>query len=145
MADAYTLDIQGDADPKDIETVRNGLDAYNESRVGPTVWRPVNLFVRDEGGNVVGGLLGGTYWSWMYVDILWVAEELRGHGWGSRLLAQAEAIARQHGCIGVHLDTTDFQARPFYEKQGYTVWGILDDIPPGHQRIFLTKRLIPGE
>jgi hypothetical protein len=29
-------------------------------------------------------------------------------------------------------------------KHGYTVFGVLDDLPPGHQRFFLRKDLAPA-
>lgn len=41
----------------------------------------------------------------------------------------------------LYLDTFDFQARPFYERHGYEVFGTLDDYPPGHSRFFLRKDL----
>jgi GNAT superfamily N-acetyltransferase len=141
VAGAYTMTVEEHPTQEDIETVRWGLSNYNRQHTGDDSFTPLNLFVRDAAGAVAGGLLGGTYWSWLYVDTLWLSEPLRRHGWGSQLLRRAEQIAVERGCIGVHLDTTSFQARGFYEKQGYSVWGILDDLPPGHQRIFLRKRL----
>jgi GNAT superfamily N-acetyltransferase len=141
VADTYTMTFEDHSAPEDVEVVRWGLSNYNWQHSGDDSFTPLNLFVRDAAGAVVGGLLGGTYWSWLYVDTLWLSEPIRSHGWGSRLLRRAEEIAADRDCIGVHLDTTSFQARGFYEKQGYTVWGILDDLPPGHQRVFLSKRL----
>jgi GNAT superfamily N-acetyltransferase len=145
VAETHTLIEETNPAHEDIETVRWGLSNYNRRHAGDDSFTPLNLFVRDTAGAVAGGLLGGTYWSWLYVDTLWLSEPIRRHGWGSRLLRRAEEIAAARGCIGVHLDTTSFQARAFYAKQGYSVWGILDDLPPGHQRIFLSKRLAAHE
>ncbi len=75
------------------------------------------------------------------MDALWVADVVRGQGHGGRLLAAAEAYALERGCIGVFLDTFSFQARPFYERNGYGVFATLADYPPGHERCFLRKRL----
>jgi hypothetical protein len=61
------------------------------------------------------------------------------------MMAQAEAEAIRRGCRHAHVDTIDFQAPDFYLKLGYTVWGVLDDIPPGHRRIFLKKDLFLSE
>ena len=143
MGDGYTLALEHEPAPADVDAVRSGLAAYNLRYAGDDSFSPLTLLVRGDDGTVAGGLLGGSYWSWLYVESLWLAEPLRRRGWGSRLLARAEALAIERGCIGVHLDTTSFQARGFYERQGYTVWGILDNLPPGHQRIFLQKRLRP--
>ena len=46
---------------------------------------------------IVGGVLGEIYWGWFYLDLLWVKEELRGRGYGHRLLTIAEDEARQRG------------------------------------------------
>jgi GNAT superfamily N-acetyltransferase len=75
------------------------------------------------------------------VSALWVADAVRRHGHGGRLLAAAEAYALERGCIGVFLDTFSFQARPFYERHGYCVFATLADCPPGHESYFLQKRL----
>ena len=52
-----------------------------------------------------------------------------------------ESVAVRRGCTHAHLDTFSYQARPFYERRGYSVFGTLDDYPPGHQRFFMAKRL----
>jgi GNAT superfamily N-acetyltransferase len=89
---------------------------------------------------VTGGLYGMDGFGWAFVKYLAVPDEYRGQGLGSRLLAEAEAIARARGYIGVWLDTFEFQARPFYEKLGYTVFGELEGAPNAIPRYFLKKR-----
>ena len=70
--------------PDDIAIVRAGLSAYNRLHAPEDTFEPLTLFVRDAQGTVVGGLLGGTIWSWLYVEILWLSVALRGRGYGSR-------------------------------------------------------------
>lgn len=106
----------------------------------PHVREAVLLTIRDAEGGVAGGLIGRISWQWLYVMTLAVAPALRGQGWGQSLLQQAEAAARGQGCIGARLDTYSFQARGFYEKQGYRVTGTLEDCPPGHARYSMAKR-----
>ena len=72
---------------------------------------------------------------------LWVAEPVRATGYGRALMAQAEQYAIERGCVGAHVGTFSFQARPFYEKLGYEVFGVLEGIPPGHSHFYLKKRL----
>ncbi len=72
---------------------------------------------------------------------MWIKEELRGCGYGHRLLTRIEDEARQHGAKNVYLDTFSFQAPDFYKQHGYQVFGELPDFPSGHQRYFLTKQL----
>ena len=72
---------------------------------------------------------------------MWVKEELRGQGYGHQLLAMAEIEARQRGATEAYLDTFSFQAPEFYKKNGYQIFGVLENFPPGHQRFYLTKAL----
>ncbi|NTU64122.1 MAG: GNAT family N-acetyltransferase [Chloroflexi bacterium] len=76
-----------------------------------------------------------------YIDLLWLKEELRGRGYGHRLLMLAEDEARQRGATHAYMDTFSFQAPDFYQRHGYQVFGELKDFPHGHQRYFLTKQL----
>ena len=119
------------ATKEDLQVAQDLLDtlmAHKESCVGMAA-------------NMIGGILGGTYWGWMYVDILWVHENHRYKGIGSKLLREAEKEAVRRGCHHVHLDTMSWQAPEFYQKHGYEVIGILPDIPNGNQKYLLMKAL----
>jgi len=100
----------------------------------------VRLFLRDEEGTVQGGCFGSVSMGWIEILILWVAPEARGQGWGEKMMNQAEWLAQEHGAIGAMVQTTDFQARPFYERLGYEVFADWPDNPPGHVTYFLRKR-----
>ncbi len=139
-----TIAFDTTPDPDAAQAVREGLIAYNRSRVGGDGYRELAIFLRDPDHTVVGGLLGGTYWGWLSIEIVWIAEHLRGQGYGHALLARAEREAVRRGCRHTHLDTMSFQARPFYEREGYTVFGELHDIPLGHSRYFMQKALGHG-
>jgi hypothetical protein len=88
---------------------------------------------------VLAGAYGLTSWNWLHISLVWVSPELRRQGTGRRLITAIEDAARARGCTHAHLDTFSYQARPFYEKLGYEVFGALEDYPPGHQRFFLRK------
>ena len=123
----------------EIDFVREALVQFNNDRVGADDHTPLNFVEYDEAGNLIGGILGGTYWGWMYKDILWVHEEHRNKGIGTRLLREAEKEAIRRGCHHVHLDTMSWQAPEFYKKHGYEVVGVLPDIPAGNQKYLLQK------
>jgi GNAT superfamily N-acetyltransferase len=97
------------------------------------------ILLRDAEGVLMGGLDGVIGWEWLFVDNLWVHDELQRQGYGRDLLARAERYALDHGCHSAWLDT--FQALGFYRKHGYSVFGTLEDYPPGQARYFLRKRL----
>ena len=100
----------------------------------------INRVVEDKNGNIIAGILSKMYcWNCLYIDVLWVKEEHRKDGLGSRLLKEIESVAIEKGCYLIHLDTFDFQAKDFYIKHGYEVFGVLDECPEGHKRYFLKK------
>lgn len=130
---------------EEAEYVEDMLIEYNLSKVPAKqnkLFEPINLKIADETGKVIAGCLAVMYcWHVMYVDILWVDEAYRRQGLGSCLLLEAERQAKDMGCYLAHLDTFDFQAKAFYEKHNYTVFGTLTDCPEGHSRYYLQKRL----
>lgn len=94
----------------------------------------------DENGRIVAGCLAArTVWGTAEVSILWVDEAYRKQGLGTQLLADVEKDFRENGCNIVLLDTFDWQARGFYEKHGYSVFGTLEDCPKGHCRYYMKK------
>jgi GNAT superfamily N-acetyltransferase len=129
--------------PEMWKAIADRLGAFNRSHVGdPYAPRPLVLLISDpDGGEIVGGLHGSTGYSYLYVNLLFIPESMRRGGIGRRLMMEAEAEAIRRGCHAAVLDTFSFQARGFYEKLGYSVFGTLDDYPPGHSRFYLTKRL----
>jgi GNAT superfamily N-acetyltransferase len=136
-----TIDRIAEPSPAEREAISAPLDAF--SRVQGFVWRPdpLALALRDDAGRITGGAIGETNWGWLHVQILAVSEELRGEGWGSRLMHELERLAAERGCHHAWVDTFSFQARPFYERLGYRVFGVLPDYPTGHERYFLCKPL----
>jgi GNAT superfamily N-acetyltransferase len=141
VADPFTVSLEEQPNPADVRAVHDGLDAFNLRFGPPHAYQPLTIFLRDDDSALVGGLIGATYWGWLYVEVLWLEERARRGGHGSAMLAAAEEEAWRRGCRHVHLDTMDWQALPFYQKRGYTVWGQLDDLPEGHTRYFLRKDL----
>jgi GNAT superfamily N-acetyltransferase len=89
----------------------------------------------------LGGIIAATHWDWLYVDLMWLHEDVRGLGFGRRLLEMAEQEARQRGATRAYLDTFTFQAPGFYQNCGYRVFGELPDFPAGHARYYMMKEL----
>ena len=140
-----SIDFEEEPDKQDLDSFSQILRQYNEAQVGPSGYKHLTIFIRNEAGAVVGGLTGATYWGWLYVDKLAVADSLRNRGLGKRLLENAEQTAIKRGCKFAYLDTFAFQALPFYEKLGYTIFGVLENFPEGKKRYFLQKKLDIGD
>ena len=120
------------------------LDDYNVAVTGFQEYSPVNLFLRDAGDEVMGGLLAFTWGGVLFIRILWVSNALRGQGFGRRLMEMAERRGVERGCRHVFVDTFSFQAPGFYEKLGYLVYARAEDWPVGHAHHFLRKDLPPA-
>jgi GNAT superfamily N-acetyltransferase len=121
--------------------VRDHLDSFNVAVTGLAEYHTLSVFLRDEHEEVLGGLLGNIWGGWLHVAILWVAEPLRGRGYGRQLLEAAERYAVQRGCTRAWLTTFSFQAPEFYPKLGYEAFAVLEGHPNGHRHHFLQKRL----
>jgi GNAT superfamily N-acetyltransferase len=124
-----------------VNAIQRGLHAFNQEMGGPYDREPITVLARDAAGEVQGGLLGLTYWHWLFIDWLWLARSQRGQGIGSELLRRAEAIARTRGCTDAYTDTFSFQAPGFWSRNGYAEFGRLDEMPRGHARQWFRKRL----
>lgn len=131
---------------RECDSVVRGLIGYNNSRAPIENYQGLSVLACRQ-GEVLGGLVGYTHWGWLFIKQLWVAAPFRRHGLGKRLVLVAEREARDRGCLHAHCDTFDFQALPFYQALGYSIFGQLDDYPAGHSRFFLQKRNLhePGK
>ena len=136
--ETYTIEY---VDQPEWEIIGQGISAYNTQQAGDDQGQSLCFVLKSTDQEIVGGLIGATYWNWLYVDLMWLREDFRGQGYGHQLLTLAEAEARQRGAKHAYLDTFSFQAPEFYKQHGYEVFGELQDFPPGHQRYFLTKEL----
>ena len=129
----------------DNRLIDDGIIDYNLSKVPFSQEPPfvsINRVIRGSDGDVKAGILSMLYcWNCLYIDVLWVKEACRGAGYGSALIEEVERIAKEKGCKLVHLDTFDFQAKDFYIRHGYEVFGKLDDCPTNHMRYYMKKIL----
>ncbi len=140
----YNFKIQT-ANKEECGFIDDQIVNYNISKV-PFTQEPsfigLNKVIKDEEGNIIAGILGVLYcWNCLYIDVLWVDAEYRNSMLGSKLLKEVEEEAKNKGSKLVHLDTFDFQAKDFYLKQGYSVFGEMENCPDGHIRYYMNKIL----
>lgn len=136
--------VSEDVTPQDALEIRRRLLAFN-SQTAPIngfTSQPVNLALRDTEGLLRGGIIASLHgWGILFIDLLWLDVEYRQMGYGTQLLREAERLAIQRGCRMIQVDTFDFQAPAFYQREGYDCFAILDDFPPGHKRYYFKKVL----
>jgi GNAT superfamily N-acetyltransferase len=141
MAEEYRIACTDNPEDADFTVIGLGIRSFNEQQAGVDGHRRLCLFLHSPDDTVVGGLIGSTYFNWLHVDLLGATERLRGRGHGRRLLMLAEGEAQKRRAKGACLDTFSFQAPGFYRKNGYEVFGVLQDFPERHQRYFFRKQL----
>lgn len=135
------LTITDKINEKDEKIIFEGLLKYNLDSLEDKNPKDLGIYLRDETGKKVAGLIGSTHGNWLSVKFLWVSEELRGNCIGSKILKQAEKTAKERGCKYAFLDTFSFQAPLFYTKHGYQEVFALEDYPVTGKRHYFTKNL----
>jgi tetratricopeptide (TPR) repeat protein len=125
--------------------IYRALDEDTARVAGPAEWRPLAVLLLDASGSTVGGLWGRIAYRWLVIEMLFVPGPMRRRGFGSALVRTAEAEARRRGCVGMQVSRFDFQAPSFYENLGFAVFGVHDELPPGHRCFLLSKRLDQAE
>ena len=117
------------------------IRAYNRSKREEAESESLNLYVEDEKGNLMAGLVAETFGNWLEIEYLFVTEELRGQGIGSKLLQRAENEAKNRNCRFAFVNTYQFQAPDFYLSHGYKEVFALQDYPYTGQRYYYQKDL----
>jgi GNAT superfamily N-acetyltransferase len=121
-ASGPTLSI-GEHDTDLHDRLNEELAAFNTEATGVSDRGAFSVKVTDDAGELVGGLAAWTWGGLCGVELLWVREDSREDGWGSRLLQAAEAEARRRGCGRVAVSSFTFQAPDFYRRRGYAETG----------------------
>ncbi|ABQ56126.1 TPA: GNAT family N-acetyltransferase [Legionella pneumophila subsp. pneumophila] len=120
--------------------IRQGILSFNDSFMGG-IPEQYSIYLKDESNKIIGGAIVYAYISSIYVDVIWIEENYREKGLGTKLLNQVEAEALKRNIFVSTLDTFSFQAEQFYLKQGYIHLGIIKNYLNGHDRIYLRKEL----
>lgn len=140
------LEIATELTPEMEAVIGTGLSEYNRAKTGYVDSRDLPVILRQAAtGKVLGGLLGRTTLGLLFIDLVYLPEEARGRGVGTRMLeiAEKEAIARS--CTAAVLFTITFQAPEFYERHGYRELGRIEVAPPGASRVCMMKQLVAQE
>lgn len=139
------IEITTNPNEQDAKTISQGITDFNHSEI-PDL-EPIekevkfSVFARNQTKNIVGGIRAICFWNTLHIELLWLSESCRGKGVGKELIESAENFAKENGCEKVFVETTSWQAKPFYEKIGYKLIATLNDRPKGHASHYLTKKL----
>ena len=127
---------------KEQHILWDGIEDFTQKIVGDTGRNELCYLLHDEKGTMIGGIQGNyDNFGWLWIDSLWVSPAVRGSGYGIKLLEKIESEAHKNGAKNSHLTSFSYQASEFYKKQGYTVFGELENYCEGHSRFWLKKEL----
>ncbi len=140
-----TLEVTTSPNKNDLETISKGIKSFNQQHIPDEVVFESDTkfaaFAKDEYGNLLGGIRATAFWNYCILELLWLSFEARGKNLGNQLMDAAENFAKEQGFEYMRTETLSFQAKPFYEKRGYKVFGELPDYPKGHTTYCLVKEL----
>jgi len=105
----------------DLQILADGISDYAKFKKDHAPMEAFAYFIRDEKNQIMGGCNGNIAYGWIYVDQLWVAESLRGKGYGTALMKRAEELGKQKGCVSAAVNTMSWEAPDFYKKLGYQI------------------------
>lgn len=135
------LVVETDPAMEDIRFLGDRLYDYNAEQTGVDDGQWLAIFIRDDQQTIRAGIEGWTWCGSCYIRTVWVHQDWRGQGVGTKLLQAVEQEAIKRGCQQIVLESFSFQAPGFYQQLGFEVFAILDEHPRGHQHHYLRKPL----
>ena len=135
------LELDEHPSPEDFRTLVDGVRSFSRDRTGNEWPRPVAYYLRDAEQRIIAGVQGTLWGRSMHIDAVWVDDNHRGNGYASKLMVAIEDYAAAHAHPLIYLETTSFQALPFYQGLGYRIFGELPGISEGETLFFLKKEI----
>ncbi|PCR99875.1 GNAT family N-acetyltransferase [Lactococcus fujiensis] len=117
---------------------QSGKTPYFTKRDNPDEGRKIGFYCTVD-GKLIGGANTYLTHDWLYLDELFIEATYRRTGLGTQIMETIEAYARQHQLVGIYVETHEFQARGFYEKNDFVCLGELPNFPRGNKMYILTK------
>jgi ribosomal protein S18 acetylase RimI-like enzyme len=136
------LSVEPSPSPADVGIVERGLFLFEENRLGSPEHAQFAIFLRDELGQIQGGVDGHVMWRRLFIKTLWISENLRRKGLGTGLMHAAEEEARRRQCRSLWLTALGDRALHFYQRLDYTVFGVLEDYVKDQSLYSLQKKII---
>ena len=126
---------------KDYKILSDGMLSYHNKKGHRRTSEIINIFLKDNHKKVRGGIIATVLWNGIEINSLWVEEDLRGRGWGRKLVEAIEKEGEIRGCTIIYTNTFSWQSPAFYEKLGYKPYGRLENFPPGNTLTYFYKNL----
>lgn len=135
-----SLKITTSPTPNEINEIYEGLLTHYLRYIQMEQYSPLAVF-KEENDKKIGGITGDILGNWLRIRYLWVDKAYRGQNIGTELLQTMENTAKEKGAKYAEVDTFSFQALPFYQKQGFEIFGTLENYPVSDKKYYLRKAL----
>jgi len=137
----YHLEFEEDLKEQDLKILTDGIndDAYDKRQLDPL--RTFSIMLKSKDGTVCGGVTGFTFFGCLYTDMLFVKEHLRGQGFGTKLMLEAEKIGYFRNCTFATVNTMDFEALKFYQLLKYEIEFVREGFEKDSKMLMLRKKL----
>ena len=142
VQEQYEIIYSEHASVEEEEALLEGVIESAAIAKGMSRIRPFAFFIKDSAKVILAGAKGVTLYGCLYVDLLWVAPELRHKRLGSKLISACEKLGQERGCTFVTLTTMDWEALHFYQKLGYEIEFIREGYEKNSKMYALRKNLI---
>jgi GNAT superfamily N-acetyltransferase len=137
--------FQGELTAAEQTAVTSGFSEHSRLVRAPDYARVRYKWIAEgQQSDLLGALTADVLWDWLYIDELWVRPDIRGAGFGRKLMQEAEDFATGAQLQGVWLWTQSWQAEGFYRKLGYAEFTRFDNFPRGYYRVGFRKALASG-
>jgi predicted N-acetyltransferase YhbS len=133
------IEVYNESNENIFDFIVKGVRNFNFQTIGEERSQPLMVVIRNDSGEIVGGIAGRTIYHQLLIEVLWVHDDKRGQGLGIKLMEIAEREAQKRGCIAAQVDTLSFQAPRFYEKMGFKIVGSVSGVRDSPDRYFLLK------
>ena len=128
---------------KELQDIYDDFKKIERRDGVPNVEQIRYSFTAEENDTVTGFASGLTNHKWFCLTDLWVHEEYRRQGLGTKLLTMLEDKVKSIGIEHIYLWTSGFINPIFYEKHGYKVFTVFEDFfeVKGYHHIGYRKNL----
>lgn len=142
MKNTYHIEHQQSGSEACQELLFNGINEQSKQAKGMRPMRTFSIAIKDNNNTLVGGANGVCYYGCLYVDMLWIDKALRGLGWGTKLMREAEAFGLEHGATFATVNTMDWEALPFYQKLGYEIEFVREGYE-NESKLYMLRKTLP--
>ena len=135
--------IEDDPSPADAGVISDGVLRFGRAEAVDGNAQPIACFLRDDGG-IIAGATGRTEYRRLFVNYLWVRDDLRGRGIGRNALDRIEQAAFARGAVDALIETLNDRNAALYRSTGYVPLAAIRNAVGPFTRHILLKTLKPG-